>query len=111
MTIPNNLVDAAAAVKDGSDLALILVTQSPDAMAAAVGKTKESVPLLASVELNTAEAMAKIAKESGCPLTAKADSIDALAELTEKIKAEGVEDIVLSAPSQLSLEEQLLNSR
>jgi acetyl-CoA decarbonylase/synthase complex subunit gamma len=97
----------ATTVKDGSDLALILVTQSPDAMAAAVGKVKESVPLLASAEPNTAEAMAKVAKESGCPLVAKADSIDALAELTEKIKAEGVEDIVLSAPSQLSLQEQL----
>ncbi|MHC4753251.1 MAG: acetyl-CoA decarbonylase/synthase complex subunit gamma, partial [Planctomycetota bacterium] len=97
----------ATTVKDGSDLALILVTQSPDAMAAAVGKVKESVPLLASAEPNTAEAMAKVVKESGCPLVAKADSIDALAELTEKIKAEGVEDIVLSAPSQLSLQEQL----
>ncbi len=39
--------------------------------------------------------MAKIAKETGCPLVAKADSIEDLAELTEKIKAEGVEDIVL----------------
>jgi acetyl-CoA decarbonylase/synthase complex subunit gamma len=97
----------AAAVKDGSDLALILVTQSPDAMAAAVGKVKESVPLLASAEPKTAEAMAKIAKENSCPLVAKADSIDALAELTENIKAEGVEDIVLSAPSQLSQQEQL----
>ena len=104
---PEAFAQAAAAVKDGSDLAPILVTQSPDAMAAAIGQVKQGVPLLASAEPDTAEAMAKIAKENGCPLVAKAESIDALAELTEKIKAEGVEDIVLSAPDKLSLREQL----
>ena len=95
---------AAAAVKDSSTLALILVTQSPEAMAAAVGKTAEAVPLLAHAAGDTAEAMAKIAKENNCPIVAKADSVDALAELTEKIKAQGVEDIVLcleaSSPRQ-----------
>jgi len=87
---------AAAAAKGASDLALILVTQSPDAMAAAAAKTKDSVPLLASARPDTAQEMAKIAKENSCPLVAKAESIDALAELTEKIKSEGVEDIVLN---------------
>jgi len=95
---------AAAVVKDSSTLALILVTQSPEAMAAAVGKTAEAVPLLAHAAGDTAEAMAKIAKENNCPIVAKADSVDALAELTEKIKAQGVEDIVLcleaSSPRQ-----------
>ena len=95
---------AAAAVKDSSTLALILVTQSPEAMAVAVGKTAEAVPLLAHAAGDTAEAMAKIAKENNCPIVAKADSVDALAELTEKIKAQGVEDIVLcleaSSPRQ-----------
>jgi acetyl-CoA decarbonylase/synthase complex subunit gamma len=93
---PESFASACAAVKDGSDLALILVTQSPEAMAAAVAQVKEAVPLLASAEPDTAEAMAKIARENGCPLVAKADSIDALAELTEKIAAAGVEDIVLN---------------
>ena len=93
---PKAFAQAAAAVKDNSDLALILVTQSPDAMAAAAGQVKETAPLLAWAEPGTAEAMAKIAKENGCPLVAKAESIDALAELTEEIKAGGVEDIVLN---------------
>ncbi|MCH7556317.1 MAG: acetyl-CoA decarbonylase/synthase complex subunit gamma [Planctomycetes bacterium] len=105
---PESFAQAAAAVKDSGDLALILVTQSPDAMAAAVAKTKESVPLLASATPDTAEKMAKIAKENGCPIVAKADSIDALADLTEKIKAEGLEDIVLNLQTQ-NLRDQLLN--
>ena len=100
----DTFAQTAAAVKDSSTLALILVTQSPEAMAAAVGKTAEAVPLLAHAAPDTAEAMAKIAKENNCPIVAKADSVDALAELTEKIKAQGVEDIVLcleaSSPRQ-----------
>ena len=99
---------AAATVKEGSALAIILVSDSPDAMAAAVAKTRDSLPLIAQATPDTAQAMAKIAKENNCPLAAKAESIDTLAELTEKIKAEGVEDIVLSLDG-LSLRDQLYN--
>jgi acetyl-CoA decarbonylase/synthase complex subunit gamma len=104
----DSFAQAAATVKDASKLALILVTDSPDAMAAAAAKTKESLPLLASATPDTAEEMAKIAKENGCPIVAKADSLDALAELSEKIKAAGVEDIVLNFQSP-NLQSQLLN--
>jgi len=99
---------AAATAKEASSLAPILVTESPDAMAAAVGKTADAVPLLASATPDTAEAMAKIAKENNCPLVAKAESIEAISSLTEKIKAESVEDIVLSLGG-LSLQDQLYN--
>jgi acetyl-CoA decarbonylase/synthase complex subunit gamma len=85
-----------SAVKDGSDLALILVTKSPDAMAAAVAKVADRVPLLGFAEAGTAEAMAKIAKAGRCPLIAKAESIEALSDLSEKIAGYGVEDIVLT---------------
>jgi len=104
----DSFAQAAATVKDASNLALIMVTDSPDAMAAAATKTKESVPLLASATPDTAEEMAKVAKENGCPIVAKADSLDALAELSEKIKAAGVEDIVLNFQSP-DLQSQLLN--
>ena len=105
---PDSFAQAAAAVKDAGDLALILVTQSPEAMAAALAKTKESIPLLASATPDTAEAMAQIAKENGCPLAAQAESIEALSDLTEKIEAQGVEDIVLSLEAP-SLRDQLYN--
>jgi acetyl-CoA decarbonylase/synthase complex subunit gamma len=91
-------VQAVTAANNASDLALILVTQSPDAMAAAAKKVKESAPLLAHATPDTMQKMAKIAMENSCPLVAKADTIDGLAELTEKIKAEGLEDIVLCPP-------------
>jgi len=86
---------AAATVKDNCNLAMILVSQSPEAMAAAAGQVKDGVPLLSCATGDTAEDMAKVAKENGCPLVASAKSIEDLADLTEKIKAAGVEDIVL----------------
>jgi len=108
-----SFVQAVAAVKDASDLALILVTKSPDALTAAVAKVKDRSPLLAEATPDTAEAMAKIAKENGCPLVACAESVEALSDLSEKIEAQGVEDIVLSieipAGKKQALREHLYN--
>jgi acetyl-CoA decarbonylase/synthase complex subunit gamma len=91
---------AAATVRENSRLAMILVSQSPEAMAAAAGQVKDAVPLLSGATPDTAEEMAKIAKENGCPLVATAKSIEELADLSEKIKQAGVEDIVLELKSE-----------
>lgn len=104
-----SFASACSAAKDGSDLALILVSDSPDAIAAAAAAVKDSVPLLASATADTAEAMARIAKDNGCPLVAKAGSIEELADLSEKIKSAGVEDIVLSLEG-LSQQDALYNA-
>jgi acetyl-CoA decarbonylase/synthase complex subunit gamma len=105
---PDTFAQVCAAVKDGTGLALILVTDSPQAMAAAVKRVGPAVPLLAGARTNTAEAMAKIAKESNCPLVARAGSIEELADLSEKIKAAGVENIVLNLDAP-ALADQLYN--
>jgi acetyl-CoA decarbonylase/synthase complex subunit gamma len=98
----------AETVAKSSNLALILVSDSPQAMAAAVAKTAKLVPLIANATLDTAQDMAKIAKENSCPLVAKAGSIEELSDLTEKIKSQGVEDIVLNLHSE-SLRDKLYN--
>jgi acetyl-CoA decarbonylase/synthase complex subunit gamma len=95
-------VQTVEAVKKECNHALILITKSPGAMAAAAKKVKDSVPLLAQATPETAQDMAKIAKENNCPLVATADSLKALADLTEKIKAQGVENIVLCPPAGTS---------
>ena len=92
----DTFAQVCSTVKDATGLALILVTDSPQAMSAAVQKVGQSVPLLAGATAATAEAMAKIAKGAGCPLAARAGSIGELADLSDKIKAAGVEDIVLN---------------
>ncbi len=105
---PETFASAAATVKDSSSLALILCTDSPQAAAAGVAKTAQAVPLIASAKAETAEEMAKIANENNCPLVAKAESIENLVELSEKITAHGVEDIILCFEG-LSLRDQLYN--
>ncbi len=99
---------AAETVAQSSSLALILVSDSPQATAAAVAKTAKLIPLIAHATLDTTEAMAKIAKENNCPLVAKAESIEDLSDLTEKIKSQGVEDIVLNLQAP-SLRDKLYN--
>ena len=106
---PQSFAAACKAVKAGSELALILTTDSPGAMAAAATAVKDRTPLLAAATAKTAEAMAKIARENGCPLVVKAESIEALADLSEKVKGLGVEDIVLSLEG-LSPADQLYNA-
>jgi acetyl-CoA decarbonylase/synthase complex subunit gamma len=102
----DTFAQVCAAVQDGTGLALILVTDAPAAMAAAAKRVGASVPLLAGARTSTADAMAKIAKETGCPLVARAGSLDELADLSEKIKAAGVENIVLNLETP-TLGEQL----
>ncbi len=90
---------AAGIVNDSSELAVILVSKFSQAMEAAVGKVRDKTPLLAMAAQENAQEMAKIAKANKCPLAVQAGSLEALAELTEKIKNEGVEDIVLCPPA------------
>jgi acetyl-CoA decarbonylase/synthase, CODH/ACS complex subunit gamma len=93
---PESFAATAAVAMENSNLALILISDSPPAMGAALGKCAGKVPLIASASASTVEAMAKLAKENKCPLVVKAESLDGLADLTEKAKGAGVEDIVLS---------------
>ncbi|MHC4557955.1 MAG: acetyl-CoA decarbonylase/synthase complex subunit gamma [Planctomycetota bacterium] len=88
--------DTAASVKDSGKMAIILCSDSPESISAALAKTADARPLIASATIENAEAMAKLAKDNNCPLVAQAQSIEDMAELTEKIKALGVEDIVLN---------------
>ncbi|MFA5239483.1 MAG: acetyl-CoA decarbonylase/synthase complex subunit gamma [Phycisphaerae bacterium] len=99
---------AAETAAQSCQFALILVSDSPQAMAAAVAKTAKFVPLIANATKDNVQEMAKIAKENKCPIAAKAESLESLADLTEKIKSLGVEDIVLNLQTK-SLRDKLYN--
>ncbi|MCP4455918.1 MAG: acetyl-CoA decarbonylase/synthase complex subunit gamma [Planctomycetes bacterium] len=103
---PKLFRDAASAVKQHSKLAVILCADSPDAIQGALEELADTVPLIAAATQKTIEAMAGLAKTHKCPLTVKADSLQALADLTEKAVALGVEDLVLTLDG-LSVKDQL----
>jgi acetyl-CoA decarbonylase/synthase complex subunit gamma len=86
---------AAAETAKTTGKAIILVTESPDAAAAAVDKVKDAKPLLCAATAETADAMAKVAADAACPLVARAAEVEALAEVTEKLNGAGCEQLVL----------------
>jgi len=86
---------AAAEAAQACGKAIILMTDRPDAAAAALAKVKAARPLIAAATADNADAMAKLAKDASCPLAARAATPEALADLTVRLKAAGCDDLVL----------------
>jgi acetyl-CoA decarbonylase/synthase complex subunit gamma len=88
---------AAVKVASKLDLPMVLIAEGASQMAAALEVCAEKKPLIHAARPDNWEEFAKLAKEKGSPLAVKAPDLEALAELTGKIKAAGVEDMVLDA--------------
>ncbi len=97
---PNRFADAVAAVRAASKRPVILVAPNPDVASAGLRVLDGEVPLVYTADAENWEAMAALAAEHKAALVVSGDSLEALADLTEKVKGKGVEDIVLypSAP-------------
>jgi acetyl-CoA decarbonylase/synthase, CODH/ACS complex subunit gamma len=91
---------AVRAVRNASHKPLILISRDPVVMAAGIGVLDGEVPLIYTADPNNWEAMADLAKQHKAALVVSAPTLEELAELTEKIKAKGVEDLVLDPDSQ-----------
>jgi acetyl-CoA decarbonylase/synthase complex subunit gamma len=84
-----------AAVRSVSKKPLILIAPSAELLKAGLEATDGTRPLIYAANEENWEAMAEVAKEAGVPLVARAETLDDLADLTQKIKGAGVEEIVL----------------
>ncbi len=73
----------------------ILMSKDPAALKAALAVEGGKRPLLYAATADNWEALAAVAKEAGVSLAVRADTLDEMAGLTEKIKGAGVEDMVL----------------
>jgi acetyl-CoA decarbonylase/synthase complex subunit gamma len=88
----------AAAVKGVLDVArvpLILIASEAGVMARGLEAAEGIRPLVYGATADNWEPFAEMAKKHGAPMAIRADSLGALAELSEKLKAAGVEEIVL----------------
>jgi acetyl-CoA decarbonylase/synthase, CODH/ACS complex subunit gamma len=92
---PAEMAETVKAVRNVSGRPLILLSKNPDVLQAGLDALPGEKPLLCGADASNWEKIAELAKASGAPVAVSADSIDDLADLTEKIKAKGVEDIVL----------------
>ena len=100
----NGDADAFAAkaktIAETSEFNLVLMSDNADAMKAAVDVAGFKRPLLYAATEANLEACGEMAKEADLPLVVKADSVEALVPLSEKLSDMGVKDIVLDPGSR-----------
>jgi acetyl-CoA decarbonylase/synthase, CODH/ACS complex subunit gamma len=92
---PQRFANAVSAVREVSHRPLILIGSDPAVVEAGLRAVDGEHPLIYAADSNNWEAMANLAKQYQAALAVAAPSLDALADLTQKIKAKGVEDLVL----------------
>ena len=86
---------ALSAVRSASKKPLVLIAATPELARAGLQACAGTRPLLHAATAENAAAMAEVAKEAKVPLVVRADTLEALAELTATLTAAGVEDLVL----------------
>jgi acetyl-CoA decarbonylase/synthase complex subunit gamma len=93
---PATFSAAVDTVRKTSGLPLILVSDDPAVIEAGLSALDGEKPLILGANSENWEAMAALAKKSEAALGVTADTLEGLAELTEKIQGAGVEDMVLN---------------
>ncbi|MBI4285901.1 MAG: acetyl-CoA decarbonylase/synthase complex subunit gamma [Chloroflexi bacterium] len=87
----------AGKVKQGTDGPIMLISSNPDVLAAGLKACADRNPLLYPVTKENADRMIELAKTSKCPVAVKGASLDELVELTNKLTAAGIKNIVLDS--------------
>ncbi len=92
---PDKFAAAVKAVREVSKRPLMLIGRDAKVLAAGLQTLNNETALIYGADATNWEAMADLAKSRKAALAVSADSVDALADLTEKINGKGVEDLVL----------------
>jgi acetyl-CoA decarbonylase/synthase complex subunit gamma len=91
---------AAKQITETSEFNVILMTEDTNVMKAGVEAAGSKRPLIYGATAANIDEMAALAKDNDLPIGIKADSVDALAALTDKLTEMGVKDIVLDPGSR-----------
>ena len=89
------LVKAVTIASEKTGLPCVVISAKAANLAKAADALSGKRPLLYISDPAEAEAAAKVAKDNSCPLGIRAESLEALAELSEKVSAAGVVEIML----------------
>ncbi len=104
----------AKTIAETSEFNLVLMSDSAEAMKAAVDVSGFKRPLLYAATEANLEAFGEMAKAADLPLAVKADSVEALIPLTEKLMEMGLKNIVIDPGSReikKALEDQIIIRR
>jgi len=91
------MADVVKFVVGKSDAILMLCSDNVDVLKAGIDAAGDRKPVIGPATAANADAMGALAKEKGCPLVAKAEGYDALAELTTKLTGMGLKDLLLDS--------------
>ncbi len=97
---PAKFAALVSRIKQASDGGIILMTLNPDIMAAGLKVAADRKPLIYTATKDNADAMAALAKSNLCPLAVKAENLDELAALTDKLTKAGLNDLVIDTGSR-----------
>jgi len=87
-------------VTQNTDGGIILMSDSPDTLAAGLGVSADRKPLLYAATEENLDKVAELAKENSCPVAVKASSVEKLVELTTKLTNAGVKEMVIDSGSR-----------
>ena len=110
----NGLAAAAKIVAEKSEFNLVLMSEDADALKDGVEACGFKRPLLYAATEATIDDIGAIALENDLPVAVKADSVEALIPLTEKLTEMGVKDIIIDSGSReikQALEDQVVIRR
>jgi len=93
----NQFAAIVTKVKQSSDGGIILMSSSPDVLAAGLKVCGDRKPLIYAATEGNLDAVAALAKEHSCPVAAKASGLEELSQVTAKLTEAGVNDIVLDS--------------
>lgn len=92
--------ETAGKVKQAIDCGIILMSTSADNLAAALKVCAECKPLICAATAENVDRVAALAKESSCPVVAKAGNLEELIQLTDKLTKAGIKNIILDSGSR-----------
>jgi len=90
----------AKAVAETSEFNVILMSEDAEVMKAGVEACGFKRPLIYGATADNLDAFGALAKDNDLPVGVKADSVEALAELSDKLTGMGLKDLVLDPGSR-----------
>lgn len=90
----------AKLIAEKSEFNIILMSEDADVMAAGIDACAFKNPIIYGATEANAEAFGKLAADNGLPLGIKADSIEGLVALSDKLTGMGLKDLILDPGSR-----------
>jgi acetyl-CoA decarbonylase/synthase complex subunit gamma len=92
---PAAFASAAKKIAGESEFGLVLMSDRPAVIKAGIEASAYKRPLLYAATKQNVDEMGKLAKDSGLPLAVKAEGLDDLIALSDKLTGMGLKDLVL----------------